>query len=264
MTTPLALHEQRLGRDDGPVLIMLHGLYGSGSNWRSVAKPFAQSHQVILPDLRNHGRSPHHCDMGYRSMASDVLALMDRHGIANAAVVGHSMGGKVAMTMALQAPERLTHLMVVDIAPVNYDHKSEHGDIIAALQNLDTNNIEDRDDADQALAHAIPKPLVRQFLLTNLQRNADGWSWRIPLQVLADALPELLRWPSDLSGRWHGPTYFVYGGASNYVEPCSRPVIDAHFPAAQYHCLEGVGHWVHAQAPKEFIQQLTHCLAESQ
>jgi pimeloyl-ACP methyl ester carboxylesterase len=247
MSAVITLNEQTLGRDDGPVLIMLHGLYGSGSNWRSVAKPFADNYRIILPDLRNHGRSPHHPDMDYRSIARDVIALLDRHAIGSAAVVGHSMGGKVAMALALMAPERVSHLMVLDIAPVIYAHKSEQSSVIEALQALDLSRIQSRDDADEALADAIPKPLVRQFLLTNLQRSGDDWTWRIPLAQLADALPSLLDWP-----------------ASDYVQASSRPAIDARFPGARYHCLEGVGHWVHAQAPAAFIEQLKDCLAESQ
>lgn len=264
MSAVITLNEQTLGRDDGPVLIMLHGLYGSGSNWRSVAKPFADNYRIILPDLRNHGRSPHHPDMDYRSIARDVIALLERHAIGSAAVVGHSMGGKVAMALALMAPERVSHLMVLDIAPVIYAHKSEQSSVIEALQALDLSRIQSRDDADEALADAIPKPLVRQFLLTNLQRSGDDWTWRIPLAQLSDALPSLLDWPSELTGSWLGPAYFVYGGASDYVQASSRPAIDARFPGARYHCLEGVGHWVHAQAPAAFIEQLKDCLAESQ
>ncbi len=244
----------------GPALIFLHGLYGSGNNWRGIARPLEASHHVLLPDLRSHGGSPQHPDMDYRRMAADVIALMDRHDCATARIVGHSMGGKVAMAMALCSPERVDRALVVDIAPVAYDHSAEHGGIIAALQQLDTRAIRNRDEADAALAAAIPHPQVRQFLLTNLQRSDAGWDWRIPLAILADQLPVIQGWPLADRPASTVPALFLHGGASDYVDAEGRRAIARQFPQAAIEAIAGVGHWVHAEAPKPFAARLQQFL----
>lgn len=254
MSTPLELAFSESG--EGPPLILLHGLYGSGTNWRGIARHFESDYRVLLPDLRGHGQSPAHPDMDYRRMADDVVALMDRAGLEQARVVGHSMGGKVAMTLALCHPARVERLGVVDIAPIAYDHGAEHGGIIAALQQLDTDHLSSRAEADAALAPAIPSTLVRQFLLTNLQRQGDGWSWRIPLDILADQLPVIQGWPLSTEPQWDGPALFIHGEASGYVDATGRERIRRHFPHAQIKGLPGVGHWVHAEAPTAFIEHL--------
>lgn len=237
----------------GPPLVFLHGLYGSGNNWRSQARELADRYRVLLPDLRNHGRSPHHADMDYRALAADVDALLAREGIDQAAVVGHSMGGKTAMALALTRPQRLAALMVVDIAPVAYAH--EHGGVIAALQRLDLDGLSRREEADAALAPEIPEPMVRQFLLTNLQRQGQRWGWRIPLDILAAQVPVIEGWPA-LAGEWRGPAAFLHGGASDYVDSDGEAAIRRHFPAAGIEALPGIGHWVHAEAPRDFLARL--------
>lgn len=256
MSSPLALNYSMTGNTGEPVFL-LHGLYGSGANWRGIARRFADSHRVYTPDLRCHGRSPHASDMSYLSLAADVLALFDAQAIEQAPVVGHSMGGKVAMTLALLAPERISRLMVVDIAPVTYDHSQEHGNVIAALQALDLSQIKNREAADLALSAAIPNAQVRQFLLTNLQQQQGQWSWRIPLEIFADQLPALQAWPEPLDrADWAGPAEFVYGGRSNYVTASHTQVIKQRFPSAITHCIEDVGHWVHAENPDAFLKKL--------
>jgi len=237
----------------GPPLVLLHGLYGSGNNWRTQARELAERYRVLLPDLRNHGRSPHAPDMDYRSLAADIDALLDGEGIERAAVVGHSMGGKAAMALALTRPQRVAALVVVDIAPVAYDH--DHDAIIAALQGLDLERLTRREDADAALAADIPEAMVRQFLLTNLQRRDGGWAWRIPLDILADQRRVVEGWP-PLEGRWPGPAAFIHGGASDYVNAEGAAAIRRYFPAARVEALPGVGHWVHAEAPGDFGQRL--------
>ena len=238
-------------------VILLHGLYGSGNNWRSVARRFKDDYTVYTPDLRCHGQAPHHPDMRYTTLAADVIDLLDQENIEQANLVGHSMGGKVAMAVALLASTRVSHLMVVDIAPTAYEHSQEHGALISAMRALDLSRIDSRDDADQALSESIPNPQIRQFLLTNLVRQQDQWSWRLPLDILADQLPALQDWPAALNERhWDGPAHFVYGGQSNYVVPTHRATISQLFPAATFHCIEGVGHWVHAEKPDAFVTEL--------
>jgi len=254
MTDPVALHCTDGG--DGPALVMLHGLYGSGNNWRGIARSFESSHRVLRPDLRNHGQSPHCPDMDYRAMAADVIALLDAKGIEQADVMGHSMGGKVAMALALTQPERLRRLMVVDIAPMAYDHEHEHGGLIRAMQSIDLAAAPNRDAVDAQLATAVAHPMIRQFLLTNLQRRGEGWMWRIPLATLADQLPVIQGWPEGLGQLTDRPARFVHGGASDYVDTAGRAAIARHFPHAEVVSYPGVGHWLHAEAPQRFIAEL--------
>ncbi len=249
---PLACSEGGTGES----IIMLHGLYGSGNNWRGIARALEPTHRILRPDLRNHGQSPHHADMDYCRMAEDVVALMDAKGLQASSLVGHSMGGKVAMALALMHPERVERLMVVDIAPVTYDHSQEHGGIIRAMQAVDLASVNSRDDAEQQLEESITAPMVRQFLLTNLQRQGNGWSWRIPLETLADQLPVIQSWPEALDGTWDGPVCFVYGGNSSYVDETGRKAALKRFPKARFDCIQGAGHWVHAEAPAAFIDRI--------
>ena len=251
MHEPIDLHFSYQGQ--GPALLILHGLYGSGSNWNSHAKWLAERFTVILADLRNHGRSPHHPDMSYPAQAADLAALLDRLQLESALVLGHSMGGKAAMTLALQYPERVRALIAADIAPVAYRH--DHGEIIEALRRLDLQGLRSREDADAALAADISTGMVRQFLLTNLQRGPEGYSWRIPLDILADQLPLIEGFPS-IEGRYEGPALFVHGTASDYLTAESEPAVRKHFPAAEIAPITGAGHWLHVEKPESFADTL--------
>jgi len=254
MTTTVELNYSIQG--EGPPLLILHGLYGSGSNWGSHAKWLAEHFRVILPDLRNHGRSPHHPDMSYPAQAADLLALLDRLDIDQALVLGHSMGGKAAMTLALRHPRRVRALVAADIAPVSYrDQDHGHDCIIQALRALPVADVCSRDEADRLLAEAIPEKMVRQFLLTNLQRVGDRYAWRIPLDILADQLPAIQDFPA-LEGSYQGPALFVHGADSDYVTEANIPRIRALFPAARIAAVAGAGHWLHVQQPAGFAAQV--------
>lgn len=251
------LHYTRQGQ--GAPLIILHGLYGSGSNWASHAKWLAERFDVILPDLRNHGRSFHAGDMGYTAMAADLRRLMDALDLPSALVLGHSMGGKAAMTLALESPARVRALVVVDIAPIRYRHQT-HQPLITAMRGLDLGKARSRADADAALAAEIPNPVLRQFLLTNLQRGADGYGWRIPLDILADQLPRLEDFP-PLDGRYEAPTLFLHGAESDYVPNAAQGAIRRYFPEAELLALSGAGHWLHAEQPQRFADALRRFLS---
>lgn len=244
----------------GSDMVILHGLYGSGTNWSRHARWLAQRYRVLLPDLRNHGRSPHAPDMSYPALAHDVLALLDREGIDRALVLGHSMGGKTAMTLALQHPERVRALVVADIAPVDYGRHG-HSEIIAALQGLALDELSSRQQADAALAAAIPNAMVRQFLLTNLQRQQDRFQWRIPLATLAAQLPQLGSFP-ELSAPYLGPTLFLYGARSDYVRAEHHERIMQLFPQAQIERIDNAGHWLHVEQPQAFAARLDEFLQE--
>ena len=244
-------------RGEGAGVVLVHGLYGSGNNFRRHANWLAEHFRVLSPDLRNHGRSPHHPDMSYPAMAADLAALLDAEGLDQATLVGHSMGGKAAMALALTHPERVAGLVVVDIAPVAYDH--DQAGILQAMADVDLARVASRGDADRQLRAAVPEAGVRQFLLTNLERADGGWRWRLPLDILADALPVILDFPEPGSP-YTGPTLFLHGAASDYVSPRHHEAIRRHFPEARIQGLDGVGHWVHAEAPEAFEAELRRFL----
>lgn len=255
---PVDLYCSRQG--DGPPLLILHGLYGSGANWNSHAKWLSQDFSVVLVDLRNHGRSPHAPDTSYEAMAADLAALLDRLELEQAVVLGHSMGGKAAMTLALTWPERVRALIVADIAPLRYDSdQGGHDNILRSLRGLDLASIDSRSAADEALAANISTPMVRQFLLTNLQGSPDGYRWRIPLDTLYQGLPSLQGFP-ELAGRYDGPTLILHGGDSDYVKPEAEPVFRRYFPAAQIAEVPGAGHWLHVEKPDAFAEKLREFL----
>lgn len=255
---PVSLHCDTRGA--GPGVVLVHGLYGSGNNFRRHAAWLAERHRVLCPDLRNHGRSPHSDEMSYPAMAADLAALLDREGLEQATLVGHSMGGKAAMALALTRPQRVSALVVVDIAPVAYDH--DQGAILDAMKAVDLGQVASRADADRQLRDAVPEAGVRQFLLTNLERTDAGWRWRLPLGTLGRAMPAILDFP-ELGSPYPGPALFLHGAASDYVQPRHREAIRRRFPEARIQALEGVGHWVHAEAPAAFEAALREFLGEA-
>ena len=236
---------------EGEPLLVLHGLFGSYSNWGWQCRQLASDFAVYGLDLRNHGGSPHSDEMDYPSMAGDVLEFMDDHGIARCHILGHSMGGKTAMQVALSAPERVERLVVADIAPVAYE--GQHDSILAGLKAIDTAGIGSRNEADAILAEYEPDELVRQFLLTNLVKQADGaFGWRINLAVLTshyDRLREGL-----MAGRFDGPVLFVKGALSNYITEQHREAIVQRFPQARIKVILHTGHWLHAEKPQTFYR----------
>ena len=247
---PIELAYKEYGR--GPATLLLHGLFGSGTNWRSVARRGSDRRRMITVDLRNHGESPHTDTMDYPAMAADVRTLMDGLGLGQATVLGHSMGGKTAMQLALESPERVERLVVVDIAPVASEEN--HTSLIDAMQNLDLARIERRADADRDLRESIPEPGVRQFLLQNLIEDDSGFRWRIDLDAIERSMPELSGFPGfGADSAFPGEVLFVRGETSSYVRPEHHPVIRGFFPRARIESIEGAGHWVHADNPSRFL-----------
>lgn len=244
----MILHGTEAG--SGSPVVLLHGLFGSSGNFAAVQRALAASHRVLSFDLRNHGASPHDAAMSYPGMAGDVLDSMAARGIADAAVLGHSMGGKTAMAMALLAPGRVSRLLVADIAPVAYRHNNRA--VADALLALPLHPGLTRGEADALLAPAVPDPGVRGFLLQNLRPGADP-SWRIGLPEIAAALPGIEGWDVP-GGAYPGPVLVIRGERSDFVLPEHRPAFRALFPAARFITLRGAGHWLHADAPAAFIQ----------
>ncbi len=238
-------------RGDGVPVALLHGLYGQASNFGGLQRRLAQGRRVIALDLRNHGASPHAPAMSYPDMAEDVLETLRAMEALPCALVGHSMGGKVAMCAALAAPAAVARLLVADIAPVAYDHAGFHARYVAAMQAVQLHPGLTRAEADAALADAVPDRATRGFLLLNLRLGAEP-SWRLNLDRIGPALPALAGWPQPDDPPYQGPTLFVGGGRSDYVRAEYREAIRALFPAARFVTLTNAGHWLHADDPEGF------------
>jgi len=245
----MKLHYKQFSKEGEPLLVM-HGLFGSLGNWNWHCRQLSKDFTVYGLDLRNHGASPHSEEMDYAHMAQDVLEFMDDHGLERVHLLGHSMGGKVAMQVALSAPERVDHLVVADIAPVTY--RGEHDDIFAGLLAIAVDTLTNRAEADQILAPYEPDELVRQFLLTNLVKNPEGgFQWRINLPILQSNYERLRQRPTA-SGPFEGPTLFIKGALSNYITEKHRDEILARFPHAKVKLIMHTGHWLHAEKPQTF------------
>jgi pimeloyl-ACP methyl ester carboxylesterase len=245
-TVSLAFREE----GSGPPLLILHGLFGSASNWARHARALAADLRVFSVDLRNHGRSPHVARMDYPAMAADLGALLDRLELPAVRLLGHSMGGKAAMMLALAHPERVARLLVVDIAPRRY--RGQQARVMAALQALDLDTLGSRGEADARLAASLPEPGLRAFLLTNLVQHGDGYAWRINLPAISAAIADLEDFPAGPE-RYTGPTRFVAGAVSDYLRPADETAIRARFPAAEFDYVAKAGHWVHAEQPAAFF-----------
>ncbi len=243
----MILHATELGA--GPPVALLHGLFGAGRNLGVVQRRLAAEFRTIALDLRNHGASPHAPGMRYAELAADVLETLQGLDALPAALIGHSMGGKTAMQMALRRPQAVTRLLVADIAPVAYAPHL-HAEI-AAMSGLALTPGMTRAAADAALAPALPDPVVRGLLLANLRFGAAP-TWRIGLAEIAAALPELEGWEAP-EGAYSGPTLFVAGARSRYIRPEHRPTIRALFPHARFVTLKDAGHWLHADNPEGFV-----------
>lgn len=244
---------------NAPPLVIAHGLFGAARNWGSLARRLAKRRPVIAVDLRNHGESPWRAAMGYEAMAADLVGVIRHEARGRADVLGHSMGGKVAMALALSAPDALRRMVAADIAPVPYDHA--HGDYIAAMRAVDLTRLTRRSDAEPMLAPHIPDPQLRAFLLQNIVLERGQARWRLNLEALERNMDDLLGFPDDLPAeRWDGPALFLRGGASDYVRDAYGEAIRARFPAAMIETIAEVGHWLHAEKPDAFLEAVERFL----
>lgn len=237
--------------------MILHGLFGFSDNWQTIAKNLSVRHLVITPDLRNHGRSPHVPSHTYNDMAEDLNAFMDARWMFSAALVGHSMGGKAAMQLALSHPDKVERLAVIDMAPGQ--SASNHGAIFEAMFGLKPHTVNDRKAAEAFLSERIPQPGVVQFLLKNLTRDDEGYfQWKMNLPVLYEYYQEVL---APVKGPvFDKPALFVRGSNSDYVRDEEWPDIVRQFPQAQLVTINGAGHWVHADRPAELTAVLEEFL----
>jgi len=235
------------GPAGGIPLIIAHGLFGSARNWGVLQKRLAGDRPVIAVDMRNHGDSPWQASHGYGDLAADLAEVVAAAG-GRADVLGHSMGGKAAMRLALDRPAAVRRLIVADIAPVAYGHTQMP--LVQAMRGMDLTGLTTRTGADRRLAVAVPDPAVRAFLLQSLDLQADPPRWRLNLEALAAEMPKILGWEA-VAGRFDGPALFLSGGGSDYVRPDHRAAILRLFPAATFQQIPGAGHWLHAERPRE-------------
>ena len=253
-TVELAYEE--LGAQNSIPLLILHGFFASSRNWRRIAEKLADSYRVFLLDLRNHGNSPHHPDMDYPGMALDVLRFMDSRQLKSANILGHSMGGKVAMWLALNQPGRIDKLIVVDIAPKTYSHRFDK--MIQALIDLPLSAIQNRKQADAMLEKDIPDLSYRQFLLQNLVLKEGGYSWRIDLAIFKRTAANIVAFPEIQNfAPYGGETLFIAGGDSAYV---AKEDTAGLFPVARLETIANAGHWLHVQQPNVLIEKVENFL----
>lgn len=261
MTQPAGLHTTTYGESGSP-LLFLHGLFGQGRNWTQIAKTLAGHHRVTLVDLPDHGRSAWLESFDLVEVADRVAGLIDARDPV--ALVGHSLGGKVAMVLALRHPELVERLCVVDISPVAYQRLSEFSGYIEAMRALDLASLSQRADAEHALAEAVPNRTVRSFLLQNLRRESHpkphgSWRWQPNLEGLRRSLPAIGSWPdAELAGvaPYAGPVLWIGGETSDYITDDYAPAMDRLFPQNRRVTIKGAGHWVHSEKPEVFVEVL--------
>ena len=242
------LHHKTYGA--GPPFVLLHGLFGMLDNWQTLARRWAETHEVILVDLPNHGRSPHTDRFDYPSMAEAVAELLEHLGHDQVILLGHSMGGKVAMQAALNYPDLVEKLIVVDMTPRQY--RRGHDDVFSALNALNPAELNDRKEAAALMATHVSDPGVQLFLLKNLTRDTKtgGYRWRMNLPVIEAGYDNLISPVGNFGDSYAGPALFIRGSKSGYVRDNDIEYIELLFPAAELVTIEGAGHWVHAEQPE--------------
>ena len=256
---PLELAFETWG--SGPPLVILHGLFGAGRNWTNVAQSLAANYRVYLPDARNHGASPWAESMSYVEMAHDVLALIERERLQQPFVIGHSMGGKTAMTLALSHPQAVGGVAVIDIAPESYT--GQFSSYVSAMRNLDV-GAAGRREVRRTLAESLRADAPVDFLMQTLRRERDRFDWRPNLLATGSCMRDLCDFPASLrEARYEGPALFIAGAESDYLQPASLPGIRALFPSAALERIEDAGHWVHADQPEALLRGLNEWLRDA-
>jgi pimeloyl-ACP methyl ester carboxylesterase len=230
-----------------PPLMIVHGLFGSGRNWGAIARALSGPRDVLAVDLRNHGDSPWHPTHSYPAMAADLAEVLRPLGPVD--LLGHSMGGKAAMVLALSDPAMVNRLIVADIAPVAYAHDNTRH--IETMQRVDPARVGSRAEADAIMAETEPDAALRAFFLSSLDMAERRWKLNLP--VLAAEMPRIVGWP-EVTGRFDGRTLFLSGADSHYVKAEYRDTIKTLFPQARFARLPGAGHWLHADQPRAFIE----------
>ncbi|MCX6247655.1 MAG: alpha/beta fold hydrolase [Bacteroidetes bacterium] len=246
----MKLFVRRMGQ--GNPVIILHGLLGLSDNWVTFGRQLAFDFEVFIPDLRNHGRSPHDPVFNFPVLVEDLHRLIDDERLDKVILIGHSLGGKIAMHFALEYPEILDKLVVVDIALRKYTQNLEHLMLMEAMMNVDFSTVHARSDAERQLEQSVHSLKLRQFLLKNIFRKDDGTlAWRVNLPVLIDSLPRMLEDVAQ-EKKFLKPVLLVRGGLSDYVTDADLPEMIKKFPGTTVKTFANASHWVHADVPGEF------------
>ena len=241
----------------GPPLVILHGLFGSLDNWFSIAKELVDHYTLYLVDQRNHGDSPNSTEWNYGVMVEDLRELLDEEGLDSVYLMGHSMGGKTVMNFAVTYPERVRKLIVGDIAPRHYP--IHHQRILEGLNALNLQTLQSRKEADDQLAAFIPELGIRQFLLKSLGRDANGFAWKINLPVITEQIEEVGK-ALEEGTIFDGPTLFLGGANSSYIQQQDLPDINTHFPNSEWVSIPDAGHWLHAEQPEAVVKAIRRFL----
>lgn len=251
----MKLFFKKLG--EGKPLIVIHGLFGSSDNWLSISKKLAEKYTVYLPDMRNHGHSPHTEEHTYKLMVDDLHRFIQDNEIVSPSLIGHSMGGKIVMNFAIDYPQIPEKIVVVDIAPKMYQHENKQN--IEALLSINLNKIKTRDDAEKILLDKIPERAVRLFLLKNLYRKDDmSFGWRLNLSALYNNIREIEGYTTEASSGIEA--LFIQGELSKYIQDSDYPVIKKAFPNSKIVKINGAGHWTHAEKPNEVYDAIADFL----
>ena len=246
----------------GETIIILHGLFGSSRNWAAIARKLSVNNRVLTLDLPNHGASSWTGSMSYELLSESISDFIVEHELKDATVLGHSMGGKVAMTLALTQPDLIKRLIVADIAPVEYNH--DNLSVVTALEDVDLKSIKMRNDADKHLMRKISEPMMRSFLLQNLVYSDAQYKWRINIPVIKKSLPSLHGFPSFSENIFfNGPTMFLAGARSDFIEPNHHKNITHLFPKSSIFNIAGAGHWLHADNPEAFVDAVFQFIRSS-
>ncbi|MCK5669187.1 MAG: alpha/beta fold hydrolase [Gammaproteobacteria bacterium] len=247
-------HAGKSSKDKQTILI-LHGLFGSKRNWQSIARQLSEQCKVFTLDLRNHGESEHSETMSYQDMADDVFQFISEHDLEEVSIVGHSMGGKVAMQMALGHPEIIKRLIIIDIAPVQYQHSFDN--LISSLDALPLDQISSRQEADEYLKTSVQPESLRQFLLQNLHKLETGFCWRINLKAIQSCIDELMGFhTAHREKQYQKSVLFLKGEKSDYIKHLYERQIFSFFPRALFITLEGAGHWLHTENPDFVVNEI--------
>ncbi|MDN5568614.1 MAG: alpha/beta fold hydrolase [Paracoccus sp. (in: a-proteobacteria)] len=256
----MKLHHDISGPEDGLPVLLVHGLYGQGRNLGAQARRLAENRRVITVDLRNHGDSPHDADASYAALAGDLAQMIDGLG-GRVDLVGHSMGGKAAMMLALTHPQMVRRLAILDIAPIAYDHDQTR--FVDAMQGLDLSQVTRRSQADARLADAVRDAGTRAFLLQNLDLKADPKAWRLNLDALRQGMPQIVGWPGDVpADSFGGKVMALRGALSDYVTQAGEDALRHYFPQVRIVTLKNASHWLHADAPEAVAETLVAFLGD--
>lgn len=251
---PKAVALNHTDHGDGVPIIILHGLFGRLRNWQGMQKQLARNARIITADLRNHGESPWSDEMTYLAMAADITKLIKDLAVGPAVVVGHSMGGKAAMALALSEPSLVRSLMVIDIAPVDY--QNDYGPYINAMRAVPLANLSRRGEAEEYLKSDIPDPGIRAFIMQNLGESDEGFAWQANINAIENGMQNIMTFPAFDGVTYDAPTRFVIGGTSDYVKVDHRDRIMSLFPNASHTVIKGAGHWAHAEKPAEVMAEI--------